>query len=680
MLDAKTLSSLDERERLALTLRLPANRVQAHQIFFKHRHTDQTPAFHEQIIREWYGSSPRVLFMAFREGGKSTISEEAVILGAFWKLFHNCLIIGESEPMAFDRLRSIKHEIETNEDLIGLYGEIKGPVWNEGRVELSNGICIQARGRGQALRGTKFLQWRPDWCLADDLEDEEHVRDADARQETKSWFFGKLIPALDKSHRIRMTATPLDAEALPMTILKMSTWSSRVYPIEHIDLEGNRQATWPSRYPLQWIDEKKDEMYALGLGHDYQREYMCQPEDPSKKIFTADIIRVVPRTHLWQPIYLFYDPARTKTATSASTGWAAWSYLHRKIIVWDAGAGLWMPDEMRDHIFAMDDLYQPVTIGIEQTGLNEYLLQPLRAEQLRRSIILPIEAVDAPRNKLAFIEGLQPYFTGGDIEFAKDLPELRAQLLSYPTGRIDVPNALAYALRMRPGEVVFPGFGHDNVFESLFPRRRDKFILALNSTGSYTTGVLAQVLNGGLSIFADYVRDSAPGLVLEDILGSARVDIAAMAASSPGLACFAPPRHFGDYDPIGLRGAAAKVQLDVSLGSEPQVGRDEIRSLLSRRDARGEPLVRVLVGARWTLNALSSGYCYPVDKRGRLSPDPKSNAYSCLAEGLESIAGLLQGNRLDFANVRNVAFTESGQPYLSALPNQRPLAEQKILK
>ncbi len=390
MLDAKTLSSLDARERLALTLRLPENRVQAHQIIFKHRHTDATPAFHERIIRLWYSPSPHILFMAFREGGKSTIAEEAIVLSAAWKLFHNCLIIGATEPMAFDRLRAIKHEIETNEDLIGLYGELKGPVWNEGRIELRNGICIQAKGRGQALRGTKYLQWRPDLCLADDLEDEEHVVDADARHETRSWFFGKVIPALDKHHKIRMTATPLDADALPMTILKMPTWSSHVFPVEHIGNAGERIATWESRYPMSWIDVKKKEMYDLGLGHDYQREYMCQPEDPSKKVFTADILRTVPRQHIWQPVHIFYDPARTTHAKSSATGWMAWSYLNRKIIVWDGGAEQWMPDETRDHIFAMDELYSPVPIGNEPTGPNEYLPPPLPAQQLRPSTIYTI--------------------------------------------------------------------------------------------------------------------------------------------------------------------------------------------------------------------------------------------------------------------------------------------------
>ena len=94
IIDPKTLTNLDQRERLALQLRLPSNRVQAHQILFRHRHPDETPAFHEDMIRDWYSPNPNLLFMAFREGGKSTIGEEVLCLAATWRLFNNAIIVG----------------------------------------------------------------------------------------------------------------------------------------------------------------------------------------------------------------------------------------------------------------------------------------------------------------------------------------------------------------------------------------------------------------------------------------------------------------------------------------------------------------------------------------------------------------------------------------------------------
>jgi len=100
----------------------------------------------------------------------------------------NVLIIGSSFDRAADRLRAIKHELETNELLIEIYGDLRGSTWGVERLVLANGACAQAFGRGQSLRGVKHLDIRPDLVFADDVEEDEHVRTPEARQLTLNWF------------------------------------------------------------------------------------------------------------------------------------------------------------------------------------------------------------------------------------------------------------------------------------------------------------------------------------------------------------------------------------------------------------------------------------------------------------------------------------------------------------
>jgi hypothetical protein len=133
--------------------------------------------------------------------------------------------------------------------------------------------------------------------------------------------------------------------------------------------------------------------------------------------------------------------------------------------VWDGGAEFWKPDEIIEHIFKVNDEYSPVVIGVEVNGLEEFILQPLRQEQLRRGVILPVVALRAPKGKLQFIAGLQPFLQSGDITFAKDISALR-QFHTFPTGKIDFPNALAYALKLRP-DVTYENFSMHNVVETL---------------------------------------------------------------------------------------------------------------------------------------------------------------------------------------------------------------------
>jgi hypothetical protein len=357
-----------------------------------------------------------------------------------------------------------------------------------------------------------------------------------------------------------------------------------------------------------------------------------------------------------------------------------WSYVGSKIVVWDGGAEQWRPDEIVDHVFKINEEHYPVQIGIEKTGLEEFLAQPLRIEQQKRKVFLPLHMPDAPKGKYTFIEGLQPLFKSGEIEFVQELPILRAQFLSYPTGRIDGPNALAYALRMRPGEIVLKGFGAQHVVEALPIYRQRNFYLAINATRTITTAVLLQVVEGGLCIHADFVQPDPPAQALGAIVADARLALAAVGASQATLTAFAPPAHFADYDIIGLRAAARAVPIELSSGSKPEVGVDAIRALLRGSSPSGEPLVRIQLGfqSHWTTNAFASGYAFPINRHGHVGDTPEPNIYATLAEGLACIAGVVVSIGDTTGIKPNYQHTPGGQRYISALPNNNPETEIKL--
>jgi hypothetical protein len=429
------------------------------------------------------------------------------------------------------------------------------------------------------------------------------------------------------------------------------------------------------------VDAKRDEMQRVGLSHDYMREYMCVAEDASRKVFTADMIKVEPKVRTWQTTYAFIDPARSVKQSSATTGWAVWSYSGSRIIVWDGGASSMLPSDIINHVFALDEAYQPVTIGIEETGLNEFLMQPLRMEMEKRGIFLPVLAMNAPKGKYNFIEALQPKMSSGELVLARELPILRAQFLSYPTGRIDAPNALAYALRMRPGETVYPSFTDAHVTEHLPLYRAEPCFLAVNASATITVAVLFQLIDGGLCIHADYVREDPPGVALDGIVKAARLRLGALPASAPDLVALAPPAHFTDYNTSGLRGAARAIPIELSRGTQPSVGVDQIRTLLQKNGPKGFPLIRIHYGVRWTINGFASGYSYDLDTRtGTPKPEPRNNTYRLLHEGLAAAAGILRSGSRDWSTSvePNYATTASGVRYLSALPSARPNPETKI--
>ena len=285
--------------------------------------------------------------------------------------------------------------------------------------------------------------------------------------------------------------------------------------------------------------------------------------------------------------------------------------------------------------------------------MHEFLEQPLRQEMIRRGYPIPLMPMKAPKGKLQFIESLQPFFNSGEITFAKEIPELMAQFLNFPSGKIDGPNALAYALLMRPGQVVYDGFGADNVVDGVGIRDRNPCWLSLGAAYGFTTGILVQFVDGQLNVIADFVREGDPGANIRDICLQASLE------TRNEIRLVAGPEHYSGYNHLGLRGAVAKLPAELRRGTAPEVGRLALRELLGRR-VRDAAAFRVALAARHTLNALSAGYAFEINKAGVLSGEPRPGMYRCLMEGLEAFTGLLSQGIMSDHGRPNVQYTPSG--------------------
>lgn len=658
------ITPADTREELIV--RLGADHRLAHQTLFKHRHPDATPDFHYEIIDDLHGPSSRVLELAFRGAAKSTIAEEYIAVDACYRRFRNFIIVGESATRAVERLSAIKHEIDFNEHINTLFGNLHGPVWNEDKIVLTNGVVIQAFGRGQSLRGTKHDDVRPDGCLIDDIEDEESVSSPEQRDKTQRWLMRTLLPALAPNAKVRMLANMLDPDCLAVRLRKTGMWLVREYPWEYIGKDGARLAAWPSRFPIEHITGVQREYEQAGMLNEYMQEYMVQATDPSTRVFTTAMCKVVPTERTWQPTYAMYDPARTVKASSAHTGKVVFSWVGTKLIVWEGDGQLWMPDKIIDDMFSVHEQYAPIDIGVEKEGLEEFLLQPLRAEQVRRHTIIPVKVMPAPVGKLAFIRSLQPFFASGEVVFAKDLPVLQQQLLSFPTGRIDVPNALAYALRMRPGLPIYDNFGFKNVADELKMLRNSACYLAIGATRQYTTAVLCQLAGGSLLIQGDWVREGDPGSVLSEMLTEI-----GLFAGGQKMVVYCGRQHWREFDIIGLQAAARRALIKVQMGGDEAQGREDLRRRIDLI-VHNHAGLRVSTKAKWSINAFSGGYARAVVKGGSVAGVADEGVYKVLMEALEGfVAVAASAITRDGEDTPNYAIDARGKRYMSARPTHR---------
>jgi hypothetical protein len=674
---------LPEPTREEVIARLRGDRWLAHQRIFANRHPEKSCPAHRELVDLIHGPHARFSFEGFRGVGKTTYLEEAALLRALFGEFKYMVIVSANfRPLAIQRLAAIKREIEVNREIERLFGNVRGVTWQEGMITLTNGTAIQALGRDMSVTGMKYLDTRPDALLIDDVEDPEETRSDVERKATWEWLLKTLMPSLDNpiTSWVRALGTRRGQGSLPER-LERAGWPVFKVPIEYLDEQGERRATWPAKFPLPVIDRLKQDY--RGDLHTYVQEYMCRAVADDSRVFLESKFRRVTRTRTYEPVWAMYDPARTVGRNSATTGKAVWSWVGGKLIVWRGEAHKWLPTEMVEDIFRTAAEFDPIYLGVEDTGLSEWIREPLRTEQIRRGLVVPLKPVNAPRRKLDFIRGLQLFFEAGEVEFAEDCPDLRSQLLSFPEPPIDAPNALAYALLLKPGMPMIDGFREEHVVENLAPSPWRPSYLAVNARDRWTTAALCQYSADRLVVVADWAYEGPPeehvaSIAVDGQLASAgyRMLPAARPSGFDALkipdtvpvmrraapSWVAPDWHWDRWMNVGLVQAINRLPAVGQRGGSLPDGRAYLADSLQRMRL-GEVVVQVGSSARWTLRALTGGYC-----RARNSIEAETGPYRCLMEGIESWAALMTMTTDEEETEPNWSFDRQGRRYASAIP------------
>lgn len=653
--------STDEK-RLALIEKFHCDRYLAHDFLFEARRKNKSPEFHHDILRLFYSPEQYCLAEAFRGGAKSTLVEEYTILSLLFRDSRFAIIIGNSYERACERLAAIKHELETNELLIELFGNQVGPTWSADVIVLANGSRVQAFGAKQSLRGAKHMNDRPDLAVVDDLEDEDMVATELARHKARRWFDGSLLPALTPTGKVRMVGTPLHPKSLLEEKRQSPNWKSITVPIFYIK-DGIEVAAWPGRFPMKWVNELRQNYVHAGAVTEFEQEYMCRAEDKASKLFQETMFHQGAAPIGYHAIEIMVDPARTtNTRTSARTGYAVWFWVGNKLYVLEAYGAFHRPDEIISEIFKLNEKYNPITVGVEQDGLEEFIMQPLRSEQVKRGISIPLSPQRAPKDKNAFISGLQSFYMAGDVVHIGKCKDLEDELKNFPTGRCDVPNALAYAPKMRVGRPVYEDFGQQHIREHLEVNRRSKRYLAVSATPSMTAAALLQFRDGNIYVIADWVRNEPALEALPIILQEATLE-------GGEYTVVAPTEQFDKYTNNGIPSVLRARKNTTVRGHLASQSVGCIAKLLKTTN-KGLAAFNVSLSARWVVNAMARGYARKLLPTGSYADFPEKNQYSLIMEAIESFTSYISSGMIEGDDELTRSLTAGGREFISALPNR----------
>lgn len=294
-----TASDIGARAERLLTGVRPADRLTKEQRIERGRHDAawfnryylsdyficEAAEFHSELS-ELIETQKRFVGAAPREHAKSTtVTFAKVIHSICFELFHFVVIIRDTADVAKQSVDDVRQELEHNERLREDFGDLIGDrKWTESEFVTSNGIKVLGLGRGMAVRGLRYKQYRPDLVILDDIEDDESVESKQQRDKQERWLRRAVLNIIGPGGSFFMIGTILHHDSLLMRLLKQTdVFTTRVWKA----IKENGKPLWPARWPMQRLEAKRKEIGA----RNFATEFMNDPANEEEQIFLPQFER-----------------------------------------------------------------------------------------------------------------------------------------------------------------------------------------------------------------------------------------------------------------------------------------------------------------------------------------------------------------------------------------------------
>jgi len=431
----KDIKGLDDEQLHALYVALGRDTALFAKVVMGHIVKD-VPDFHKDIYSMLDDMTDRAYnygaAVIFRGGSKSTISKPIKTIQDIVYLHEPVtLLISESISQASMDLIGIQDEIENNEMIMGLYGNLKGDIWNKENCEFTNGVFVGSKGYGSRIRGFKWKNQRPTRMVLDDFESEHNTATAKQREEVVKWINAQVLPAGAPETIFQFFGTIVHEQAWLASIQDLPIFNPPLGRYIKYAIEENGKPVWEKRFPREWIDAKRNFYAAQKQMSLFLQEYYHIPAHIGEAAFDKDRITIVDGTfgnyeHIcWITIdgvkipvntFIGVDPASTIGEKSDNTVVFTIGVDPKgHIYILDIAAEKIKPSEQVKLIFEKVRKYRPKLVTVETQGYQLALANWLREKMNEGwTPIFPIKEFKSSKSKNAkFIMGLEPIINTG---------------------------------------------------------------------------------------------------------------------------------------------------------------------------------------------------------------------------------------------------------------------------
>lgn len=427
--------------------------------YFPHYATAECGDFHQKAARKIKKEKDiRAVLEWARGHAKSTHAD--IMIPMFLKAQKDLrvmVLVGKNENAAKTLLSDVQAELQFNQRYIRDFGEqFKFGSWEEGNFVTRDDCAFFALGRGQSPRGLRHRQFRPDYIVMDDCDDDKLSRNPRLVSETFDWALEALLGTMDMGRgRFIVVGNRISRNSLIAYFSELkSFWTLKV---NALDKYG--KPSWHQKYTKEEIEKQIE---TIGYRR-AQKEYFNNPIVEGA-VFKSSWIRFEQPLPLkdYRALIAYCDPSFKGTSTS---DYKAIVLIGRRadatIDVLDAFVRKCSINEMVRWWYSLhESLPQIVSCRhyMEANFLQDLIFDEFNAEGKSRGYILPITGDKRSKpDKFARIEAMSPIFERGLIRFNinkekhADMQELKEQLLTFERGsrtHDDAPDALEGALHI----------------------------------------------------------------------------------------------------------------------------------------------------------------------------------------------------------------------------------------
>lgn len=240
--------------------------------------------FHE-LMYEYQEEHDEALFLMFRGGWKTTI---LTIARTLYEIVRNrdirILIAAESSDQSQTFLRTIRQHLESNEDLIRIFGDFRDSKvkWTEkeivvlGRTQSYKESTVTTCGLNSPVVSKHF-----DIIICDDLVTEDNARTPGQRERVKVFYYKSLEPTLEPDGKRWVIGTRYHHLDLYGHLIENEMADSHIIiPV----LNDEDHSIWEERFPSKRMVAKRKSMGVII----FRSQMMCDTDAMIGEIFQYD--------------------------------------------------------------------------------------------------------------------------------------------------------------------------------------------------------------------------------------------------------------------------------------------------------------------------------------------------------------------------------------------------------